>query len=33
MMSKHDVDKAFCVSAVAHMRAMVKRDFVGAVQC
>jgi len=33
-MNQHDVDKAFCVSAVAHMRAMLaKRDFVGAVQC
>ncbi len=33
-MSQHDVDKTFCVSAAAHMRAMLARqDFVGAVQC
>jgi DNA-binding NtrC family response regulator len=33
-MNRHDVDKAFCVSAAAHMRALLaRRDFVGAVQC
>jgi len=33
-MSRHDVDNAFCVSAAAHMRALLtRRDFVGAVQC
>jgi len=33
-MTRHDVDDVFCVSAAAHMRAMLaRRDFVGAVQC
>lgn len=33
-MSRHDVGNAFCVSAAAHMRALLaRRDFVGAVQC
>ena len=33
-MGRHDVDKSFCVSTAAHMRAMLaRRDFVGAVQC
>ncbi|MEW5795051.1 MAG: sigma 54-interacting transcriptional regulator [Candidatus Zixiibacteriota bacterium] len=33
-MNRHDVDKAFCVSAAAHMRTLLaRRDFVGAVQC
>ena len=32
-MTRHDVDKGFCVSAAAHLRAMLaRRDFVGAVQ-
>jgi len=33
-MKRHDVDDVFCVSAAAHMRALLaRRDFVGAVQC
>jgi len=33
-MKQHDVDNVFCVSAAAHMRALLaRRDFVGAVQC
>ena len=33
-MIRHDVDDVFCVSAAAHMRALLaRRDFVGAVQC
>jgi transcriptional regulator with PAS, ATPase and Fis domain len=33
-MTRHDVDDVFCVSAAAHMQAMLaRRDFVGAVQC